>query len=578
MTLQIDSKRQQLLDCGGHALVLGGPGSGKTTIALKKAIRRINEGLAAGQSVMFLSFSRAAVARISEASKIEAAATDRHLLNVQTFHSFFWDILRSHGYLLGSPKRLRILLPHDERALSGGLAEGAEGWREWLAERSRLFHEEGRIAFDLFAPSTAQLLAQSGHIRRLIAQRFPLVIVDEAQDTDPNAWQCIARISSLVQVVCLADLEQQIFDFLPGVGPERIAEIEATLSPLKIDLGGENNRSPGTEIIEFGNDVLRLRSRSSPYAGVTRRMYNPKQDMSKTIRSTVGMVQRSIRAATGHWAQSLAILLPYGIAAARTSAALSSGAKPMRHKLLFDEAASMLSARFAAFLLEPRELDRSTTLSTSLELLAAIRSASGSKTGGKYLIWAEQLREGRRPKAKLIGDLEHLLDRLQQTPPKGNPSSDWIAVKTALRASTNSEISRVAGHLDYLIAFNRGKRISANLSDMWEREGRYVRARDALESALAEDQILGNLDDPRGLQVMTIHKSKAKQFDGVIIVREGVAEGPRKWRSSFVWRDDAPPYHRSRKILRVAITRSKHHVLILEPPYPDCPIMGQYKL
>lgn len=52
-----------------HALVLGGPGSGKTTIALKKAVIRIDAGLDPGQSVLFLSFSRAAVARLAEATK-----------------------------------------------------------------------------------------------------------------------------------------------------------------------------------------------------------------------------------------------------------------------------------------------------------------------------------------------------------------------------------------------------------------------------------------------------------------------------------------------------------------------------
>ena len=69
MTLIICKERQKILDEVGHILVTGGPGSGKTTIAIKKATERIEYGLLPGQSVLFLSFSRAAVARIIESAE-----------------------------------------------------------------------------------------------------------------------------------------------------------------------------------------------------------------------------------------------------------------------------------------------------------------------------------------------------------------------------------------------------------------------------------------------------------------------------------------------------------------------------
>ena len=147
-----------------------------------------------------------------------------------------------------------------------------------------------------------------------------------------------------------------------------------------------------------------------------------------------------------------------------------------------------------------------------------------------------------------------------------------------MRESDQSEIRRIADNLDYLIAFNRGKRIAANLSAMWINEGAYVRAREALDTALVEDQLLADLEDLRGIHVMTIHKSKGKQFDAVIILREGQRLGPRQWRSTLVWRDDVAPYHRSRKILRVGITRAKNRVLMLEPTYPPCPILTPHTL
>lgn len=55
--MEQERKREEFLACQGHALVIGGPGSGKTTIALQKALIRINQGLLPGQSVLFVSFS-----------------------------------------------------------------------------------------------------------------------------------------------------------------------------------------------------------------------------------------------------------------------------------------------------------------------------------------------------------------------------------------------------------------------------------------------------------------------------------------------------------------------------------------
>lgn len=172
----------------------GGPGSGKTTIALRKAVKRIQQGMTPGQSALFLSFSRAAVARILDAAKLEATAAEQEQLSIQTFHSFFWDILKAHAYLLGAPRKLSILLPQDEKALSGGIDDKDDEWEQWLVERERLFHEEGRIAFDLFAPNATRLLATSGHLLSSLARRHPIIIVDEAQtpaNLRGNALKCL---------------------------------------------------------------------------------------------------------------------------------------------------------------------------------------------------------------------------------------------------------------------------------------------------------------------------------------------------------------------------------------------------
>lgn len=582
--MQICIQRQSLLDSQGHVLVLGGPGSGKTTIALKKAVVRINAGLDPGQSVLFLSFSRAAVARLGEAMKQEVHSAQRSQLSMQTFHSFFWTLLSAHAYLLGAPRKLRILLPQDEQVEYGSIRvrerhEKNAEWCAWLARREDMFRQEGRIAFDLFARNAAALLTQSQHIRRLITQRHPLIIVDEAQDTDAYAWRCIELLSATSQIVCLADLDQQIFDYLPGIGPERVDSIRLTLAPLEIDLGGQNHRSAGTEISIFGQDILAGHVRGTPYAGISSFAYDPRRKPQKTaLRMALGILQRAIRAATGRYGRNVAILTHSGTSAAKISAALNTEPKPVRHKLALDEAEALLTARFASFLLEPKfEATRNEDIALGLELLASSKAAAGLAAATQFRLWASRVRDGREPRADIVQAVSRVIDIIRQTPLTGDPAKDWSYVRRLLRDSGNKELLATAKNLNYLVAFNRGRRITAGLGSIWARNGHYTGAREVLDIALAQDQILGGMDDPPGVQVMTIHKSKGKQFDGVILIREGRHNGQRQV-SSFIWWEDEPPYWRSRKILRVGVTRARIHTLILEHVFPACPIMAGHNL
>ena len=312
-------------------------------------------------------------------------------------------------------------------------------------------------------------------------------------------------------------------------------------------------------------------------------MYNPKDDPSKRLRIALGQIYRSIKKDTGAWPESVAILTTTGQGVARISAALNCEVKPVRHKVLFDEAVAMLSARLAAFLLEPKfEANKNADIAKCLELLAAVRLIGGTNTAindaNKYLKWSTNIIKGEKVRANLPQALEALIIMARTITLTGDPGKDWNQIKRMLRNSDLPEISRIASDLDYLIAFKRGKIIAANLLAMWMNEGAYTHAREALDSAIVQDQLQGGVDDLKGIHVMTIHKSKGKQFDGVIIVREGQRLGANEWRSSLVWRDDPIPHNRSRKILRVGITRARCRVLVLEPFYPPCPILSPHIL
>lgn len=579
--------RDGVLACKGHALVIGGPGSGKTTLALRKAVKRIREGIRPGQSVLFLSFSRAAVARILSAATLEATRVEQAQLSIQTFHSFFWNIVKCHGYLLGAPRKISILLPHDEKAISGGISVDDAGWPAWELERERLFREEGRMAFDLFAPNATRLLSASQHILLGIAKRYPLIIVDEAQDTGAFAWSCVEMLAPHTQIVCLADLEQQIFDYLPGVGPERVETIRATLAPHEVDLGMQNHRSPDSEILVFGNDILHGTPRGKPYKGVSSMPYRPESptpDWNVLLRRGLLALVTAIKADGDKPVDTIAILVANNRSALRISNALNGlgpqGGKAVRHKLLFDEAEALLSARFAAFLLEPKVAEQlENDVAASMDMIANARRATGKGHAAvaRMRAQAEKIREGKPLNINIANALRGLILQLHLTGFSGDPARDWLVVKAVLRASGQEELERVANQLDFLVGFQRGHRISAGLAAEWLRDGAYTHARAALDQALAQEQILDGVEHQDRIQVMNFHKAKGKQFDGVMIVREA-RRTTAGVDSSFVWRGDEAPYLKSRRVLRVGITRARAHVLILDPMWPNCPLMAKHVL
>lgn len=581
MALVICAQRQSVLDATGPVLVTGGPGSGKTTIALAKAQRVIEAGLATGQSVLFLSFSRAAVARVAEASKAQLPRALRSDLSIQTFHSFYWEILQSHGYLLGAPRRLRLLLPHDEAALRH--PHEAAG-HDWVDERERLFAKEGLVAFDLFSTKALALLRSSTRLQALYSRRHPLIVVDEAQDTADDQWQCVRLLATGSQLLCLADLEQQIYDFRPGVSSERVTHIMEALHPLRVDLQGQNHRSPDSEIVAFANDVLLGTPRGAPYQGVSRHSFRAEAARrDAAIRSAVGIaIQNAKAAAAPNDIESLALLATWGRGVNVISRALTgNGAdiKTIPHRVMIDEASVLLSSRMIAFLLEPRP-DESVALgdlATALDLAASVfraRGGNGNLTQAQRLAAsAVQSRLGTRPRGNgIAAKLLDALAALRVHAFSGDPKCDWLDARQILRSAGANPLESIAKDAEQLVAFQRGRRITNALVDLWQVQGTYRGARGALDAALAEDQLLSGANDLHGIHVMTVHKAKGKEFDAVIVF-----DDPNSSPLIFA-ANDLAPFPRSRRLLRVGITRARHHVLILTDMYRPSELLANHRL
>jgi superfamily I DNA/RNA helicase len=115
----LDSHQQATVAHGdGPAIVLAGPGSGKTRVIVERAVRLIDEERARPEQLLVLTFSRKAAADLRErlASRLQRSYAS---FPVTTFHAFCLSILARDT---AAPPRLAR--PAERRALMRAALEG----------------------------------------------------------------------------------------------------------------------------------------------------------------------------------------------------------------------------------------------------------------------------------------------------------------------------------------------------------------------------------------------------------------------------------------------------------------------
>ena len=101
--------------------------------------------------------------------------------------------------------------------------------------------------------------------------------------------------------------------------------------------------------------------------------------------------------------------------------------------------------------------------------------------------------------------------------------------------------------------------LGSGLADLWLNTGHYGGAAGLVTNTLEYERLIAADQEPRGCVLMSMHKSKGKEFDGVVIVE-------RQYSGVFFDSSrEQPPFERTRRLLRVAITRAKKHVTIVRP-------------
>jgi len=600
--MELTEGQLEVMTADGHLLVTGGPGSGKTTISIIKAAKIAEQNLHAGQKILFLSFARATISRVVEAIEYEQniSSSVKSMIEVDTYHAFFWRILKTHGYLIGLQRKLDILTPPNEAIALSEIRSSfpaknltdEQKEAKMAAETARRVHlatNEGRVCFDLFASYVSNILHGSERIRRLIASMYPIIILDEFQDTNDAQWHVVFALGEYCRLIALADPEQRIYDWI-GADPARLNHFRIAFNPVEVDLSTDNHRSAGTEISIFGNDLLVGKFSQKNYKGVEFDVFDSFAGpaMTKLITTVYAARERLIAKGLEKWA--LAILVPTKKLTRLVSDSLRNppaGMTAVFHTATIEIEAAILGAEVIGLLMQPNRDNSHFAFFIDL-LCNYFQGKDGSEPTQGALKEAKSIRKAYDEllanrasgkairKSSILVNLITVYEQICVLALTGNPDKDWLAVRHILENGPCKRLKEVAEEVRNIRLLDRGTQLRQELSKDWRETG-YRNALTIIRQAFLREHFSTSVKPESGIVVMNMHKAKGKQFDEVIIF-----EGwPTKVKGKIVANSDRIVRFNSRDRIneqarqnfRVSVTRAKSQTTILTPQSDPCVLL-----
>ncbi|MBM9509316.1 UvrD-helicase domain-containing protein [Actinacidiphila acididurans] len=251
----------------GPAQVTGGPGTGKTVVALHRVRHLLRTG-DDGDRILLTTFTNAMASSLRDSLALLLGEADAHLLDrvdVTTVDSLAARVIReargrSLKPLSAAAEKsawtrvsAREELPWTEQFLSQEfrnvvLAQGLRTPEEYLrcvrrgrgtqigrVQRARLWRVMERFTADLAAHDSATYTQLCDQAARILAEgkpRYRHVVVDEAQDLHPAQWRVLRA--------CAADRADDMF--IVGDPHQRIYDSRVSLRSLGIDVRGRSSR------------------------------------------------------------------------------------------------------------------------------------------------------------------------------------------------------------------------------------------------------------------------------------------------------------------------------------------------
>lgn len=298
----VDQDQRAAVRLETPALVMAGPGSGKTSTLAARAIYLVTEAGVKPEEILALTFSRKAAVELSRrASRFLARSGVDQSLAISTIHRFCLDLLRRHGHLVGLVPEFRLateiesyfllrqalregqfthlssastpdahvrdiqqaisrakddlIAPEDAaaEALRMLALAGDDAQRDAAASRGELaaiyhFYQErlalqGAVDFGDIIRHSVTLLRADADVVAETRHRWPHILVDEYQDINRAMGAFLRELApDGIGLWAVGDVDQAIYRFR-GAEPEIMSQFSVTFPNARMVTLARNYRS-----------------------------------------------------------------------------------------------------------------------------------------------------------------------------------------------------------------------------------------------------------------------------------------------------------------------------------------------
>ena len=292
----LDQLNPAQLDAATHTegplLILAGAGSGKTRVLTHRVSYLLDEGFAAPEEILAITFTNKAANEMKERVALLVGPESRKMW-VSTFHAFCARILRVHAEKLGyrreftiydsgdqvrlvrrcivelgkDPKRFNPRSFHAQISTAKNLLLDASDYlrqtagfmAENVAEVYDLYqkrlYENNAMDFDDLIMQTVALLEIFPEVRERYQRRFKYIHVDEYQDTNHAQYRLVNVLAAAHRNLCVVgDDDQSVYSFR-GADIRNILDFERDYPEAKVVRLEQNYRSTQT-ILDAANAVV----------------------------------------------------------------------------------------------------------------------------------------------------------------------------------------------------------------------------------------------------------------------------------------------------------------------------------